>query len=103
VSLSEPVDLPGVWVGIEELPVQAMNAAVCQLSGPGEIVLTVGQFSPPILAGTPEEQAAQARALPFAQIRRLARFGLTPTRARELIAVLTTIPEGNTKLTGTTQ
>ncbi len=94
----EPVKLPTVWVGLDELPVQAVNVVACQLSGPGELILNIGHFAPPMFTGTAEEQMAQARAVGFAQVKAVARFSLTPHRAQELITALTTTLEAHKSL-----
>ena len=87
-SAPEPIELPGVWVGLEDLPVAAANAFVCQVTGLGELVLNIGHVTPPVLAGTAEEQQAQARALAFVQVRSLFRCSMSPTRVEELIKAL---------------
>lgn len=92
MSLPEPVPASiqkaAVWVGLEDQAVQASNAFACQIAGPGEFVISVGHVVPPLLTGTPEEQQAQMQALPFVQVRGLARFALAPHRVEELIKAL---------------
>lgn len=82
------IQKPAIWVGLEEQAVPAANAFTCQLVGPNELVLNIGHVMPPLTMGTPEEQQAQMQALPFVQVRGLARFALTQHRAEELIKAL---------------
>jgi hypothetical protein len=71
------VELQGRWAGVEEIPVVLANQMLAQTFQGGALV-TFGQATPPALLGTPDEQAAQARALGTIAIRPLARF-LVPT------------------------
>lgn len=83
----EQRQVPGVWVGAEELPVQFANAFL-GVVGPNEIFLNVGAFVPPGILGTPEEREAQARSITFIPIKPIARLALTPARLDELIGTL---------------
>lgn len=83
----ESIDVPIAWVGLDEAPVVVANQFLIQHQ-PNEFTLTVGQMTPPPLLGTPEEKAEQARQIDYVPIRVLVRLGLSPTRLRELIAVL---------------
>lgn len=86
---TQRVDVPLVWVGVEELPVQTCTHFIAQVSNIEEIILIPGQVTPPILTGTQEQRAEQARSVDVVRGRPLARLGLTTTRVRELIKVLT--------------
>ena len=80
--------VPVVWVGVDDLPVHLVNQLVGVVQ-PNEIFLTFGTLTPPaIMAGTVEERRAQAEAIPFVQVKPVARLGLTPERLREFIAIL---------------
>lgn len=84
------VQVPVVWVGAEELPVQFVNQFVGVVQ-PGEIFLTLGTIVPPAIIGdTLEERREQAEAIQFVQVQPVARVALTPARLRELIGVLQT-------------
>lgn len=83
----ESIDIPVAWVGMDEAPILVANQFMLQ-SQPYEFLLTVGQMSPPALLGSPDEKAEQARQIDYVPIRVLARLGLSPTRVRELIAIL---------------
>jgi hypothetical protein len=87
-SLPIPVPVPLVWVGPADETIKTASIFAVQIYAENEIILTVGQVTPPLLRGTPEERAVQAAALPFAQARTLAKFGLTVSRAEKLIDVL---------------
>jgi hypothetical protein len=80
-------ELPVIWVGAEELPVQFANAFV-GLIQPGEIFLTVGSVLPPVVGGSEEERRAQLDATQFIHAKPVARLALTPRRLDELIAML---------------
>jgi len=89
-SLPQQIQLPVVWVGVEEEPVEMVNQFLGQVVAPDEIVVTVGHFSPPVVLGSAEQQAEQLRNTPFVQVRPVSRFGLTPSRLRELVTILQT-------------
>ena len=84
------VQLPAAWIGVEQQPVLAANQFLSQVVASDEVVITVGHFTPPVILGTPEQQAQQMKNVSFVQVRPIGRFGLTPARLRELITVLET-------------
>jgi hypothetical protein len=84
----EQVQIPVVWVGVDDMPVLMSNEAVVQHAGPDEFLLTFGLLTPPLLRGTPEEQAEQARSLGYVAIRPVARIGLTRQRLEAVLQVL---------------
>jgi hypothetical protein len=94
------IELPLVWVGIEELPIQMVSQMMVQVQAKDEIILTLGQTSPPILIGTPEQQAAAASRIPFIPVRALVRSSLTSNRVREVIKALTDLLEKHDELFG---
>ena len=81
-------EVPLIWVGLDELPVQTATHFVVQISGPEELIFTIGHVAPPMLTGTPEQQIQQAESVAFVQGRPIARVGLTTNRIRELIKLL---------------
>ncbi len=81
------IQLPAVWVGVDDAPIVFVNQFAAQVNA-GEVTLTFGQASAPMLLGTVEEQKAQAAQLPFVPVRSVARLGLTPARLRELVGIL---------------
>lgn len=94
MALPEPqhgegyVQLPAVWVGAEDLPVNFVNQFVGVVQ-PGEVFLNLGTVVPPtILGATDEERRAQVESLRFIQVKPVARIALTPDRLREFIQVL---------------
>lgn len=88
IGQPQPVQLPLIWIGLDDAPIELANVFQVQVSAQGELLLNVGQAAPPALVGTPEERAAQLQKLGFVQSRTLARLALTPHRVRELINVL---------------
>jgi hypothetical protein len=82
------VQVPVVWVGVDDLPVEFVNQFVGVIQ-PNEIFLTFGTLVPPAIIGRSEaERKAQAESIQFLQVRPIARVAMTPTRLRELIGVL---------------
>jgi hypothetical protein len=87
--MAEPeIQVPIVWVGVEEVPTQTSNQFLGQFTGPDEFILTFGHLVPPALLGTPEERLEQARQLSYIPIRVISRVGLTRSRVEELVGVL---------------
>jgi hypothetical protein len=84
----QPVPIPLVWINLDETPIQLASMFQVQLQGPDEVIFNIGQTAPPMLAGTPEEMAAQAGAVPFVPCRTLARLSLTTDRMRQLRGLL---------------
>jgi len=86
--------IPMDWSGAEDLPALAVNQVVAQL-GPsghaGEITLTLGYASPPImLDDDPAEIRRQLSEIKALRVRVVGRFSLTRERMDELIKVLQT-------------
>ena len=82
------VQVPAVWVGAEDLPVQFVNQFVGVVH-PGEIFLTLGTVVPPaILGNTEEKRKAQAESIQYVQVKPVAQLALTPERLREFVRVL---------------
>ena len=85
----EPIEVPIVWVGVEDAQVLFANQFLAQIDQQ-EIVLTFGQLTPPVLLGSPEQRAQQVERLGFIPVKTVARFGMTRARLEELIGVLQT-------------
>lgn len=83
----DPVEIPLTFVGAEENPMLAANSFVVQHQM-DEFMLTVGHVAPPLLVGTPVEQARQATQLPFVPVNVLGRYSITRQRLVELIDAL---------------
>jgi hypothetical protein len=82
------LEVPGSWVGAEDLPVHFANAFV-GVVGPNAIFLNIGSAVPPSIAGdTEEEREAYARSLTFVPVKPIARIALAPQGLDELIAAL---------------
>ena len=83
------IELRAVWIGLEEMPIMFVNQTIAQVDDQGDVIVSFGQATPPvILGGTLEEQRKQAEAIPFVQIRPVARLSLSTQRIREIIGVL---------------
>jgi hypothetical protein len=89
MSSSEPeqLQIPVLWVGLDELPVMMANQLISQVGG-DEITLAFGMITPPVLLGSPEEQHAQAGRIGYIPVRPVARLGFTRQRLGEFIKVL---------------
>lgn len=86
----DSIEVPIVWVGVEQLPVVFANQFVVQVDR-GEVFLTIGQMvPPPIIGATEEERRAQAENIEHVQVKPVARLVLTPSRLHELAAALET-------------
>jgi hypothetical protein len=82
------IQVPVVWVGVDDLPVYHVNQFVATVS-PTVVFLTLGTLAPPaILGGTDEERLAQVRSIDFVQIRPVVRTAMTEQGLRDLIRVL---------------
>jgi hypothetical protein len=87
MSDEEPIQVPIVFIGADEIPVHYANQFVVQHEQ-NEFFLTVGTVTPPILLGSEEERLRQASQLSYIPIRVVARIAMTRDRLTELIGVL---------------
>ena len=88
MAVEEPIiQLPIVYVGLEDVPILFGNHFIIQHEQ-NEFILTAGQLTPPILLGTPEERLEQAKKLSYVPVRVVARLGFTRQRLEELIEAL---------------
>ena len=81
----EPADtlaLPLVWQDPEETEIHFVNQVVVQAQG-DEFIIMFGQQAPPLLFGTPEQQAEQAGRLGYVPVRVAARIGMPRKRFKE--------------------
>jgi flagellar motor switch/type III secretory pathway protein FliN len=83
----EPLKIPIVLVGGEDVPILYANQFVIQVQQE-EFFLTVAQLTPPILLGTEEEQREQARQIEHIPVKVVARLAFTRTRLEELVQLL---------------
>jgi hypothetical protein len=83
------VDIPIVWVGVEDTEILFANQFLVQFNQQ-EILLTIGQLTPPVILGPVEQQVQQAERLSYIPVKTVGRFGLTRDRLEELIGVLQT-------------
>ncbi len=85
------VELPAVWLGVEDVPIQLATAFVSQFDPQmlDSLTLTVGQVTFPAISGpSQEERDEQVKNIAYVPIKPVVRLGLTPARARELVATL---------------
>jgi hypothetical protein len=82
------LNVPVIWDGVEDVPLVLANQVLGQVGHQGEVILTFGQITPPILQGTLEQQAEQASEIPFVSVKPMARVALTKAGLDDLIRVL---------------
>ncbi len=82
------INVPVIWVGVEEAPLAFANQVLGQVGQQGEVVLTFGQLVPPAFVGSPEEVAKQAEQLPYVPTKTVARLVITRPGLDQLIEVL---------------
>lgn len=83
----EQIDLQVAWIGLEQAPIFAVNQLIAQ-TNQGEVFLTFGQVSPPVLVGEPESQKEQLQNLGPLSVRPVVRLMLTPARLKEIAGVI---------------
>lgn len=79
--------LPVLWRGLDEEPILYANQFVVQHEQ-DELLVTIGQFQPPILLGDANERVEQAKRLGYVPVYAVARFAFTRTRLGELVDIL---------------
>jgi hypothetical protein len=89
----DSIQIGVIWPDIEEQPVLAANQFVTQLSPgpdgrPEELVLIVGNVTPPLVLGQPDEVHAMLSAVGAVSAKAHGRFSLTRGRLDELVSVL---------------
>lgn len=84
----EPIRVPVVWVGAEDVPVLAANQMVVQHSAQDEFILTFGHLTPPVVLGTPQQRQEQLERMTFVAIKPVARVGFNRQRLEELSRIL---------------
>ena len=93
--MSEPyrvkVEVPVLWVGGDELPTIKVNQFLVQVDSVGDVFLTCGTVTPPVLLGDkPDDLQKQAEGIGYVPIRTVSKFALSVRHLRELIGVLQT-------------
>jgi hypothetical protein len=93
VTEPEPpgVQVPVLWVGGDELPTIKVNQFLVQVDAAGDVYLTCGTVTPPVLLGdSPEDLLKQVQAIGYVPIRTVSKYALSGQHLRELVAVLQT-------------
>jgi hypothetical protein len=80
---TESVELPVLWVGLDEIPVRAVNQFVLQNEA-GEYFLVAGVLTPPVILGTPDRVRAQLESLGHVEVQPVARLAMNERRIKEL-------------------
>ena len=94
VTAEESVEVPIVWVGVEQEPLQSVNTFLLQLdSDRVAVFLTAGIVTPPPVVGTPEEQRDQLKAYNYVSVKPVARLAMTRPRFEELRALMNRVAE----------
>lgn len=87
MSDEEQIELPFFFIGSEDIPIVLSNLQVIQ-HVQQEFIITFGQFSPPVVLGTPEEQMEQMKSKPYLPVKTVARVAMSPQRVGDLIKAL---------------
>jgi hypothetical protein len=88
------INLSLIWPGVDELPVLPVNQVMGQGGMPNnvgtvdEFILTFGYLAPPVLLGSPEDQATTAQALGALAVDPLFRMAMSRSRLDDLIKLL---------------
>lgn len=85
----EGIALPFFFIGTEDVPIQLSNLQAIQ-HVQQEFIITFGQFSPPVVLGTPEEQFEQLKSKQYLPVKTVARVAMSPQRLADLIKALQT-------------
>jgi hypothetical protein len=90
VAEPEPIRVPVIWAGVEDVPILYANTFISQYdqTSMGTFIITVGQLTPPALLGTPDEVQEQAEQVTFIPVRPVARLAISRSKMEELIAIL---------------
>ena len=83
----EQIELPFFFIGAEDVQIVLSNLQVIQ-HVQQEFIITFGQFSPPIVMGSPEEQKEQVKSKPYLPVKTVARVAMSPERVANLIEAL---------------
>lgn len=88
----EPIAVPVVWSGPEDVPILYINAVVSQFEQSLDaFIITLGQMTPPALVGAnPDELREQAEQLAFVHVKPVARLAFTVDKLREVVAIMQT-------------
>jgi hypothetical protein len=81
------IRVPLVLTDAESTPILFVNHFMVQHQ-PNYFILTVGQFAPPALIGTPAEKRRRALEIPQISVRTVARLAFTREAAEELVTFL---------------
>ena len=87
----DSVQVPVVWVGGDELQVIKVNQFIVQVDSAGDVFLTCGTVTPPVLLGDNHDDLRKlAEGISYVPIRTVSKFALSARHLRELIGVLQT-------------
>jgi hypothetical protein len=84
----EEIAVPIVWVGVDDLPVLAVNQMVIQHTARDEFILSFGALTPPVVLGDEEQRREQLKRMTFVSVKPVARLGFNRNRMQELIRIL---------------
>jgi hypothetical protein len=83
----EPVEIPFLFIGIEDAPILFSNLQIVQHEDQ-EFVITFGQYTPPLALGDPERVEEEMRKYPHVAVKTVARIAMTPKRLERFIDAL---------------
>jgi hypothetical protein len=83
------IQVPVLWVGGDELPTIKVNEFLVQVDAAGDVFLTCGTVTPPVLLGDSiEDLRKQAESIGYVPIRTVSKYALSEKHLRDLIRVL---------------
>ena len=83
--------MPLLWVGGDELPTLKVNQFLVQVDPDGDVFLTLGTLTPPVLlADDPDDLRKQAAAIGYVPIRTVIKLALSAKGLRDLVGILHT-------------
>ena len=93
----EGIALPLVWIDLEDADTRAVNQLIVQ-HHKDEFILTFGHVTPPMLIGTPEENVAQAKMIPYVAVKVVAQMATTPAKVEAFVKAMQTVLDGYQEL-----
>ncbi len=88
VDKDEIVSVPLAWVGVDDVPVRAINQAYSQFDPDGLFVLTVGIANPPPLTGGKKANKELLQSLSAVKVTPVARLAMTEAHAESVMKAL---------------
>lgn len=82
------LNLPVIWVDLDETPIQMSNMFVSQFLPTGEFIVSLGQSSGPLLIGSEEEIEEQLTYTTHVAVRPIVRVSFTEETMKQFVGIL---------------